>query len=297
MPVVGQREPCPCGSGRRYKACHGVAREVVNARPFAGRADECDFVCLREVVPSATAPLRLLDPTHADREISLVTVLPMGWPAMTRADGSVMLALQTAPRSGDLSRDMAQALQAALVGEPGAGLFDLPAPDPDGPRLAELLDPAAVEVTVHQGFEWWLGDGAAEGSEAAEALAEANADVVPTERLTSVAAAYWCQMGPRRHLRWAMPYDEEPLLDAFARLQAEGGLGVGEGSKFVGMFRALGIVVPVWDLLPDAGADSCTAPAAALQERLTASLADPRPLTADERRARHEVASRQLTLR
>ena len=23
VPVVGAREPCPCGSGRRYKACHG----------------------------------------------------------------------------------------------------------------------------------------------------------------------------------------------------------------------------------------------------------------------------------
>ncbi|MFE9931725.1 SEC-C metal-binding domain-containing protein, partial [Streptomyces sp. NPDC005533] len=25
IPVVGAREPCPCGSGRRYKACHGAA--------------------------------------------------------------------------------------------------------------------------------------------------------------------------------------------------------------------------------------------------------------------------------
>ena len=25
VPVVGGREPCPCGSGRRYKACHGRA--------------------------------------------------------------------------------------------------------------------------------------------------------------------------------------------------------------------------------------------------------------------------------
>ena len=40
IPVVGAREPCPCGSGRRYKACHGRAAahavtELVQ-RPFEG---------------------------------------------------------------------------------------------------------------------------------------------------------------------------------------------------------------------------------------------------------------------
>jgi preprotein translocase subunit SecA len=23
LPKVGRNEPCPCGSGRKYKACHG----------------------------------------------------------------------------------------------------------------------------------------------------------------------------------------------------------------------------------------------------------------------------------
>ena len=55
VPVVGAREPCPCGSGRRYKACHG--REAAHAvtelvrRPFEGLAGECDWVALRELVP------------------------------------------------------------------------------------------------------------------------------------------------------------------------------------------------------------------------------------------------------
>jgi len=63
VPVVGGREPCPCGSGRRYKACHGRAARTPLAvrRPFAGLAGECDWVALREVVPAATAPLRLRD--------------------------------------------------------------------------------------------------------------------------------------------------------------------------------------------------------------------------------------------
>ena len=35
---VGPREPCPCGSGKRYKACHGKAGGVFVARPFANRS-------------------------------------------------------------------------------------------------------------------------------------------------------------------------------------------------------------------------------------------------------------------
>ena len=63
VPVVGMREPCPCGSGRRYKACHGRAAahrgQHLVTRPFQGLASECDWVALREIVPAATAPLTL----------------------------------------------------------------------------------------------------------------------------------------------------------------------------------------------------------------------------------------------
>src|SRR5687768_18177654 len=80
VPVVGAREPCPCGSGRRYKACHGrEAADAVGqfvARPFEGLAGECDWVALREIVPAATAPLALSG-ERAGREVTLATVLPM----------------------------------------------------------------------------------------------------------------------------------------------------------------------------------------------------------------------------
>ena len=64
VPVVGMREPCPCGSGRRYKACHGKeanAAEAAPVRPFAGLAFECDLIAMRELVPSATAPMTMTD--------------------------------------------------------------------------------------------------------------------------------------------------------------------------------------------------------------------------------------------
>ena len=56
------RRPCPCGSGKRWKACHGAGDDVIVTRPFAGLAAECDLVALRELLPSATAPLPLATP-------------------------------------------------------------------------------------------------------------------------------------------------------------------------------------------------------------------------------------------
>src|SRR5699024_10263976 len=55
---VGPRQPCPCGSGKRYKACHGAAGNAPApfvSRPFEGLPSECDVVALRELVPAATA--------------------------------------------------------------------------------------------------------------------------------------------------------------------------------------------------------------------------------------------------
>ena len=116
IPVVGLREPCPCGSGKRYKACHGKARNRESvahvARPFEGLASECDWVAFREIVPAATAPLTLKDAT--DRRVVLTTVLPLAWPALVRDNGDIYLALQVTTGSGDPSRDAADALLRAL---------------------------------------------------------------------------------------------------------------------------------------------------------------------------------------
>ncbi len=128
-------------------------------------------------------------------------------------------------------------------------------------------------------------------------MERANAAVVPTQRLTSVEAAYWCRIGERRHLRWVLPEPEDELLDALARLHVAGGSALGPGSRYIGAFRAHGLLVPVWDLAPDAGAGDTEDPAQAFRQRLDEALAARTPLTVDERRARAGVVSRQLTLR
>jgi hypothetical protein len=295
IPVVPPRQPCPCGSGRRYKACHGsdrASRQIV-ARPFAGRADEPDLVALREVVPAATAPLTLTD----GRTALLATVLPMAWPAMKRSDGQVLVGLQVPGRSGDVSRDVAQALLRALDAEPGTPITTLDRAADDGPALQDVLDPAPIEVTVRDGFEFWVEGVTDVSGEVSDSLERANAAIGPTARLSSVTAAYWCRMKERAHLRWALPDDEDPLLDAMARLAAGHALGLGEGTRYVGSFRAHGLLVPVWDLPHSTEAAAVEEPAAALRARLDEELAGPRPLSDEEKRSRAGLLSRQLTLR
>ena len=300
VPVVGAREPCPCGSGRRYKAYHG--RDAANAagafvaRPFEGLAGECDWVALRELVPAATAALTLSG-KRADREVTLATVLPLAWPALVRTDGAVLVGLQVSGGSGDASRDVADALLRALDAEPGTPITSGALPGP-GPRLQDLVDPlAALDVRLHQGFDFWLDGMQERTAEVTESMERANEAVVPTTRLESVESAYWCDIGGRRHLRWVLPHDEEQLLAALARLHVADQVGVGAGSRYVGSFRAHGLMVPVWDLAAGTEAAEVEEPASAFAGRLGEAMAESKPLHSAQRRALAELRSRQLTLR
>ncbi|MGW5540175.1 DUF5926 family protein [Streptomyces sp. NPDC003998] len=301
VPVVGAREPCPCGSGRRYKACHGRAAahavtELVQ-RPFEGLPGECDWVALRELVPAATVELTLKDGLPEDvPSVTLATVLPMAWPALRRDDGSILLGLQNDTSSGDLSRDLADILQRALQAQPGTPVQGRRAPV-DGPRLQDLLDlQAPFEPVVQSGFEFWVPDVENATPEVTASLERANAAAIPTARLTGVDAAYWCETPEKNHLRWVMPHPEEQLLDALARLHAAGRSHLGEGTRLVGSFRAHGLTVPVWDLPSGVTADDVEKPAAEFAERLAAALAATEPLTPEERRARGGLTNRQVTL-
>ncbi|NJP99170.1 DUF5926 family protein [Streptomyces zingiberis] len=301
VPVVGAREPCPCGSGRRYKACHGRAAAQAVAelvqRPFEGLPGECDWVALRELVPAATAELRLKEPLpEGVPSVTLATVLPMAWPALRRESGTVLLGLQNDTASGDLSRDLADVLSRALTATPGSPVAAERVPA-GGPRLQDLLDTgASFEPVVHEGFEFWLEDAANAAPEVAASLERANEAAIPTVRLSGVEAAYWCRTPEKNHLRWVMPYPEEGLLNALARLHAAGDSSLGEGTRLVGSFRAHGLLVPVWDLPRDMGADETEKPAAAFAERLGEALGSEAPLTAEERRARGGLTNRQVTL-
>jgi hypothetical protein len=250
---------------------------------------------MREMVPAATARLRV-NGEHADRDVTVATVLPGAMPGLVRPTGEVLIGLQTRSGSGDASRDIADVLMRALEADPGTqiGVTELPGP---GMRLQDLLDlEAPFEVTMHDGFDFWLG--AEElAPQLKAAMERANAAVVPTVRLPGLDAAYWVRIGPKEHLRWVLPYAEDVLLDGFARLHAAGQDTLGPDTRFIGSFRAHGLLVPVWDLAPGTEADEVVEPAAAYAQRLQAAMASTDPLTAEERSARAGLQNRQLTLR
>lgn len=296
IPVVSSREPCPCGSGLKYKDCHGRAtqRGRFVSRPFEGLPSEGDWIALREFVPAATAPISLAG-RYSGTAATVCTVLPGAYPAMHRADGSVLVAMQTQLPTSDPSRDVARALIAAIDAEVGTAVADLPDAT-DTVRLQDLVDASApLNVTVHESFEFWLDGNASD--EVADSLDRANAAAVPTKRLSSVQAAYWCAVRDRNHVRWVWPGPESATIDALARLYASGDSALGEASRFVGSFRAHGVLVPVWDLAQDVTADAVEEPAAAFAKRMEDALAVSTPLTAVERRARDGLLNRQLTIR
>lgn len=302
--AVGKRQPCPCGSGKRYKACHGApggAENAIVTRPFEGLAMECELVALKEFVPSATASLPL---RSEDEEITLATVLPMAAAALKRADERAFVGLQTQTRSGDLSRDLARAVEWVRTASPGQSL-PVVGPETAQPgeiptRLQDLVDPEAdLDITLHEDFSWWLPEDTEATGEVALSLERANAAIMPTDRIQGVRAAYWVDAGEKAHVRWVRPEPEEKLLAALARLSVRGELALDEDSRYAGSFRAHGLLVPVWDLDREKHAREWDEPVAALGRRLdeaVASLED-QQLDAAERRARDGLRGRQVTLR
>lgn len=299
---IGPRQPCPCGSGKRYKACHGgSAADVMVIRPFEGLAAEADLIALREFVPSATAVLPLAE--EGARPVTVATVLPMAAAALVRTDGKAFIGLQVQTRTGDISGDLARALRWAQTAEPGNALSVAPAAaEGETLRLQDLLKAEArLEVELHADFSWWIPEDAEQTSDVALSLERANAAIMPTEPVLAegVHAAYWVDAGDKAHVRWVRPEPEERLLAALARLAVNGEHDLGEGSRYAGSFRAHGLLVPVWDVDREQHSKEWAQPAATLGERLNAALAslDDQPLSEAERRSRDGLRGRQVTLR
>ena len=265
------------------------------ARPFAGLPGEPDWVAMRELIPAATAAVRTTS-EYGARDVVVTSTLPDAWPALHRQDGQVLVALQTHSSSGDASRDLATVLLQAFDVEPGTAVPTLGLPTP-GPRLQDVLDPTLpFEVEIRTSFDYWLDPSAERTAQVTAALDEADAALIPTVRLSSVASAYWVRMSGREFVRWVQPLDEQQVLDGLARLHARRESGFG-GAKFVGYFRACGLVVPVWELARGTEADEVDQQLAKFAPAFDAAVADDEPLDANARRARGGLVARQVTLR
>ncbi|WP_407951976.1 DUF5926 family protein [Plantactinospora sonchi] len=286
------------GAGGRAEKRQKV-RDIFVPRPFEGLTDEAEWIALRELVPAASAPLTLtaeLVEQFGERPVTLATVLPMAMPAIAKPDGRILIGLQRHVQSGDVSRDLAEALLCALRTEPG-GTVSVPPLPGEGPRLQDVLVDGPLDITMHDGFEFWLDPGADEDPNVKASLERADASIYPTTKLTAAPAAYWCQVSDKSHVRWVLPDDEDAALAALSRLSAAGELTLGDETKFAGMFRAHGRLVPVWDIPRNAAPESWESPLADFAKRYAAALADPTELDAAGRRARQGLLGRQLTLR
>jgi hypothetical protein len=150
---------------------------------------------------------------------------------------------------------------------------------------------------VHDGFDFWVADAGDLDDAGKESLEQANASVIPTTKLKAAPSAYWCRVGERTYLRWVLPHNEDDATDALARLHAAATTSLGEGTRLLGAFRSCGLLVPVWDLDPSLVGDDYESEVAQLAVRLDEALAQTGTLSAQERRARSGLLSRQVTLR
>ncbi|RVW02263.1 DUF5926 family protein [Rhodococcus spongiicola] len=279
-----------------------LAREAEVAaptRPFAGLAAECDLVALREFVPSAIVDLQVRE---ADKPVTGATVLPGAVAALVRDEAGAAgryVGFQVQAHTADPGADLGAAVVWAQTAEPGTSLT-FADPSADGPRLADVLVADALpKITVHQDFDWWIPEGVESTPDVAASVQQANMAIMPSARIEAddVVAAWWVDAGERAHLRWVRPEDEDALMLALARLQAAGGLHLGEGSRFAGSFRTHGLLVPVFDLDREKHPDEWAEPTVELGRRLAEALAVDAPLTSAELRARDGLRGRQVTLR
>ncbi|MCP2276806.1 hypothetical protein SAMN04244553_4182 [Nocardia amikacinitolerans] len=301
-----RNSPKPGGNRAQRLAERKAAQEqAANAvtRPFEGLAAECDLVALREFVPSATATLKLSPEVAAERSVVLATVLPGAVAALVRAgdEPTGYVGTQVQFQGADPAADIAAAILWTQSAEPGDSLTSVESVA-GGPRLADVIDPGAdLELTVHQDFDWWVPEGVTPDPQVAATIEQAKQAIMPSARLElggdAVGAAWWVDAGEKAHVRWVRPENEDDLMLALARLHASGGLHMGEGSRFAGSFRTHGLLVPVFDLDPERHPSEWTEPAAEFGVRLLGALATDTPLTADERRSRDGLRSRQVTLR
>ena len=272
-------------------------------RPFEGLPFETDLVSLRELVPAATATAKLTEEYGGD-DVTFATLLPAAWQAMNRQDGVLMAGLQTPHSSPDPSRDLAAAI--LKVKEQGPGAYAEPNSNPgEGPRLQDILDTSVpFKVTVKETFDYWLPeevdlpeDSAFSEEQLREGLEQANQRISPTEKLVSAEGCYWTEMAGRCYVRWAFTEPEDTVMDGLARLHAAGENNLGGLGKYLGCFRAHGIVIPVWELNENQTPDDVDAALGDFAKKLHAAMDETGSLTPEQRRAKSGVVSRQLTIR
>ena len=189
-------------------AAPAKVRDIFVARPFEGlrgraRLGRPAGAGAGRHRPAAAVP-EALAKEYGEREVTLATVLPMAWPALTKPDGRIFLGLQRGTQSGDVSRDLALSLLLALEAEPGGPVVLPPLPGP-GPRLQDVLADDGLDVTIRDGFDFWLDEESSD-PEVRASLERANGVDLPDRAagrrpgrvLVPVPGEGPCALGARR---------------------------------------------------------------------------------------------------
>lgn len=294
----------PAGMSRRQAklAARAAERAALNIDPrvFRGVAAECDLIAMRELVASATFPVTVTGP-EGEVEITICTVLPGAIPALRfeeKFGGTRLVAVQSPVPSNNPAQDLAAAIEWVLTAQPGENTRRVEA-TADTPALSDYL-PAdtAPEITVHENFNWWIPEGAELNPQMRQGIKTANDAMMPSVRLSAdKGAAYWTDAGDKAHVRWVRPEDEDDIFHALVKVHAAGDLTLGEGSRYAGMFRAHGRIVPVFDVDVEQPADTWQAALDTLGAAIDAVLGDKSAFTAEERKSRNLLNSRQITIR
>lgn len=263
-------------------------------RPFADIPFEAELVAMREILAAGTLKVQT-NAEYGNAEVLLASMLPQMVGALRRSDGVLLVALQTVMNSGDLSRDLADRLINALELKNGETYTQTQQPEP-GARLQDVLDLSVTpEFMLHDDFGFWIGTDEAEKPEVKEAISQTKEQLFPTAQVEGVEGAFWTRM-QREFLRLVRREDQDTVLNALARLQQNRELNFAM-ARFVGAFRAQGLLIPVFELDSGTQATDLAAPLAEFNKKLTAEIANSTPLTSEERRAKAGIVSRQVTLR
>lgn len=290
-------------ASRRKKVTNPANRPAFRApipfvdRPYEGLSAEKDLVAMREIIPAATLTTRTND-KYGNEDVIIATLAPEGYPALVRKDGAIVIGLQTRSNSGDLSHDAGAAIIAAMQykEDGGQGVVDLDVREP-APRLQDVLDLDSFgTMELHSDFSYWFDPNEELDADTKHALEHSAEEIIETVAIPGVEGMFWAAMNSN-FVRYVTDIDESKLFTALARLHAAGKANLGEGTRFVGAFRAAGIAIPVFEVAPEHTAADLAVAAAELVKGVEAALADDAPLTHDERRARQGLVSRQVTIR
>lgn len=303
------QDDLPEGMSRRQaklakRAAERAALER-DPRPYDGFAAEADLIALQEFVPSAHFTAETEKDAGFTHTVTICTVLPGAAAALVRAEeegGEALVALQTQHRGDNPNRDLAFALNWAKDAAPGSSL-EVAVADGSEPELSSLLvADQKPTIEVRDDFNWWLTEDQRDNPQVVASLDQANASVLPSTRVDAeiTGSAWWIDSGEKAHIRWVRPETEAQLLPALARVHAAGQLNLGEDTRFAGVFRTHGVLVPVFDLDNTMDASEFAAPLQELDARISTALseiADGGSLTADEQKSRQTIIAREVTIR